>query len=364
MSGGSPAGGIYSGTGVSFGQFSPVIAGVGNHQITYTYTNSFGCSDDSREDEEVLAMPIVTFSTFQPVCLNVPTFNLTQGSPAGGIYSGTGVSNSQFSPLVSGAGTFILNYSYTDLFGCTSQDTSAITVHTLPSVNFASLTPVCQNTGPVVLNTGSPTGGIYSGTGVGNGIFYTGLAGAGQHAITYTFSNIYNCSNTAVQTMTVNPIPYPSLGPDILVCSNATTQLNAGSFSSYVWSTGARTQTINVDSTGRGLGKFPFNIIVTNSFGCVNKDTVYVTFDQCNGISNLTKPTEEFTVFPNPFSSMFTLLSKEGSDISIYDNKGALIMENKNAPSVFTFGETLSSGIYIIKVQNTFFTTYKLVLKN
>ena len=38
LSGGTPSGGIYSGSGVSNAIFSPINAGVGTHNITYTYT--------------------------------------------------------------------------------------------------------------------------------------------------------------------------------------------------------------------------------------------------------------------------------------------------------------------------------------
>jgi hypothetical protein len=44
LSGGSPAGGTYSGTGVSGGMFDPAIAGLGSHQITYTYSDG-NCSN-------------------------------------------------------------------------------------------------------------------------------------------------------------------------------------------------------------------------------------------------------------------------------------------------------------------------------
>ena len=43
MSGGSPAGGIYSGPQINNGQFVPSIAGVGYDSISYTYTDSNGC---------------------------------------------------------------------------------------------------------------------------------------------------------------------------------------------------------------------------------------------------------------------------------------------------------------------------------
>ncbi len=43
LTGGSPAGGTYTGTGVSNNNFSPSTAGVGTHTITYTYTDN-GCT--------------------------------------------------------------------------------------------------------------------------------------------------------------------------------------------------------------------------------------------------------------------------------------------------------------------------------
>jgi hypothetical protein len=44
LSGGSPSGGTWSGTGVSGGSFSPTTAGVGSSVITYTFTDSNNCT--------------------------------------------------------------------------------------------------------------------------------------------------------------------------------------------------------------------------------------------------------------------------------------------------------------------------------
>lgn len=43
LNGGEPAGGVYSGTGVSNNEFDPATAGIGSHPITYTYTSQSGC---------------------------------------------------------------------------------------------------------------------------------------------------------------------------------------------------------------------------------------------------------------------------------------------------------------------------------
>lgn len=49
LSGGSPQGGTYSGTGVSAGEFDPNAAGEGSHSITYTYEDENGCSNSASE---------------------------------------------------------------------------------------------------------------------------------------------------------------------------------------------------------------------------------------------------------------------------------------------------------------------------
>jgi hypothetical protein len=53
LSGGSPSGGVYSGPGVSNGEFNPATAGGGLHPITYTYTNANGCSGSETVAYEV-----------------------------------------------------------------------------------------------------------------------------------------------------------------------------------------------------------------------------------------------------------------------------------------------------------------------
>jgi Secretion system C-terminal sorting domain len=50
LTGGTPSGGTYSGTGVAGGTFDPVAAGAGTHTITYTFTDGLGCSNSASED--------------------------------------------------------------------------------------------------------------------------------------------------------------------------------------------------------------------------------------------------------------------------------------------------------------------------
>jgi hypothetical protein len=47
LTGGTPVGGTYSGDGVVGNTFDPSLAGAGSHEITYTYSDSNGCSNQS-----------------------------------------------------------------------------------------------------------------------------------------------------------------------------------------------------------------------------------------------------------------------------------------------------------------------------
>jgi uncharacterized protein (TIGR02145 family) len=60
LKGATPLGGIYSGAGVSAGQFLPGLAGPGLHVITYTYTNTYGCTRNATQNINVInPIPIV-----------------------------------------------------------------------------------------------------------------------------------------------------------------------------------------------------------------------------------------------------------------------------------------------------------------
>jgi hypothetical protein len=60
LSGGLPAGGIYSGTGVNSGLFDPAIAGAGTQTITYSYSDANGCSSLATQDLYVDACAVST----------------------------------------------------------------------------------------------------------------------------------------------------------------------------------------------------------------------------------------------------------------------------------------------------------------
>jgi PKD repeat protein len=85
---------------------------------------------------EVLLTPVVMLQPFSDVCVGTPPFELTGGSPAGGIYSGTGVTDGWFDPAVAGLGSHIIQYTFTALNDCENTAQETILVDPCTGIDF------------------------------------------------------------------------------------------------------------------------------------------------------------------------------------------------------------------------------------
>ncbi|MDW3648635.1 MAG: HYR domain-containing protein [Bacteroidia bacterium] len=248
VGGATPTGGIYSGPGVTDDAngltytFDPAIAGVGTKTLTYTYTDINGCTNSITDDVVVYAEPTVTYSAGPDVCINDGILTgQGGGSPTGGIYSGTGVTDDAngltytFDPGIAGLGTHTLTYTYTDGNGCTSAANDDIEVFDIPLVSFTAPADLCEQAPfQFGLGGGTPTGGTYSGPGViddANGLTYTFdpiTAGVGIHTITYTYADANGCSTTADDDVEIFALPTVSFSPVSGYCVDAAVQTGLG----------------------------------------------------------------------------------------------------------------------------------------
>lgn len=106
---------------------SITVATGGSYTVTQTVN---GCeSTPGSGTASPFTIPTVTLGNFQDVCLGAAAFTLTGGSPAGGSYSGPGVSSGAFDPSAAGVGTHSIVYSYTDGNGCSATTQNTITVN-------------------------------------------------------------------------------------------------------------------------------------------------------------------------------------------------------------------------------------------
>jgi hypothetical protein len=199
LTGGMPAGGTYSGTGVTGTDFDP---SVGTQTVTYTYTDGNGCTNSASTSITVNAAPMVSLSTFTAVCEDAADVTLTEGMPAGGMYSGTGVTADMFDPS---AGTQTITYTYTDGNGCSNSANEDFMVNPLPGVALTLPTDeLCDYNDAITLSGGTPANGAYSGNGVSAGMFDPATAGLGVSTITYSYTDANGCSASATDMINVD----------------------------------------------------------------------------------------------------------------------------------------------------------------
>jgi hypothetical protein len=98
-------------------------------QLIVTATGANGCANKDTLNVQVNPLPNVNYNNgFHKICLSDAPRPVYGGLPAGGYYSGNGIYGGIFYPDSTGVGQQIINYYYTNNFGCIGTDTSLIFV--------------------------------------------------------------------------------------------------------------------------------------------------------------------------------------------------------------------------------------------
>lgn len=170
--------------------------------IQVCYTSLTGCQTCTTVNFVENNAPPTEAGEYGPLCSSDAPITLG-GLPAGGTWSGPGVTGDTFDPAV---GTSTLIYTY-DVGNCLNIDSTTIIVNEAPTPDAGMYDAVCEAEGLISL-AGSPAGGTWSGAGVvdnGDGTFSfdpTGLLGI--NTLTYTATDASGCSASATVDIEVN----------------------------------------------------------------------------------------------------------------------------------------------------------------
>ena len=248
------------------GSFDPVLAGAGEHPITYILRDQFGCSYSYTDTLIVrnpprIEMTLDGFRNRTTFCAN-PVFidirsTLITGTIIDSIeYFGAGVIDSTLNPnsvFAGGGGTSIIWAEATDTSGCKAYDTLRITIIQAPTIDIdGAFNRVQSNYGPgnvyraehtycksdpIFTVDGNPTfldttanitRGVLTGAGVqllGNKYYYD----PGQvndtlevDTVRYTYTDSIGCVNTEMAIVKLDSVPIVSLNgfTNTQFCSN------------------------------------------------------------------------------------------------------------------------------------------------
>lgn len=139
--------------------------------------------------------------------------------------------------------------------------------------------------------------------------------------------------------------PVLDLGADQTVPAGDTVTLDAGQFTTYVWSTGDMTQIIKVDSSGVGFGTKKVYCRVTNTYG-TQSDTVRITFRPWGaGIGEANNLVSALRIFPSPSDGDFTIAFRAGKSAQV-----GVDLVNGNGITVWSSSLEATTGQNSIRV--------------
>ena len=247
---------------------------------TVTGTNGNGCVNTAQMTVIVNTLPVVTAGSNQSVC---PGTAVTLNGSGALFYSwNNGISNGlPFTP----SATTTYTVTGTASNGCSNTAQVQVILNALPTVSAGSNQTICP--GASVTLSGSGAASYSWNNSVSNGVAFTPTA---TTTYTVTGTNANGCSNTAQTTVTINPIPTVTGGPDVMSCTGETVVLSGQGANTYTWSNGVQ----------NGQGFVPtatgvYSVSGVDGFGCTGTDqvTVYVNSASSSTVTALACNTYE-----------------------------------------------------------------------
>lgn len=410
LSGASPAGGTYSGPGVSGGMFSPAVAGTGEKTITYTYDdggNTTTCTFTITVNPAAEKMEILGII---PVCVdesaNLPeyfgtitSFSTTPSEAVSVSWTGAGITGNsvagyQFTPAIAGPGFHRFYATATTSHGCTSGPfASSIAIDGAPAVSCPKDTTISVLDNAFTLtgaknltvrglpsSSGQPitdAGGIYTGTGVNSAtaIFDPSVAGEGVHPVTYTVNNgcgpaascIFNVKTT---TLPVRLLSFASKKKENKILLSWKTSEETG-FDRFEIekSKNPKNGFIQIGYIA-GKGATHDYSFLDNSAIIPGKPAYYrlkmVDLDGTYAYSKIVREaadgTKAMSVYPNPASGELSVISQSDLvDIQLINLKGLTVIAQKPDPSKINFLDVrrLPVGTYIVRMKDIYGQIYQ-----
>ncbi|MBK9287254.1 MAG: HYR domain-containing protein [Flavobacteriales bacterium] len=342
----TPAGGTWSGAGISGGTFEPNTAGPGSHTITYTAGDP-GCTSSATTIISVGNGPSATISYIgSPYCASAGSATVIRSGTADGTYSSAaGLSiNTATGTVNLGAsvpGNYVVTYTIPVASGCAQfQTTATITVSPAPIASISySGSPYCSNAGIATVTISGLTGGTFSSTAglsinAVTGAVTLGTSTIGTYTVNYTIAAAGGCAQyVRTASITIDPQPNATItaGGPLTFCPGGSVTLTSSSSTGNLWSTGATTQSVTVSTSGT------FSVTVTNGNGC-----------------SATSAGTTVTVNPNPPLPTITA----GGPLTFCPGGSVTLTSSSNTGNLWSTGATTqsitvsTSGAYSVTVTN------------
>ncbi|MBK8338792.1 MAG: hypothetical protein IPK99_01675 [Flavobacteriales bacterium] len=321
---------LYVQPNVATAQFDP-SQGAGTYTVQAIASGGNVCPDSIWTTITVHPLPELSLTPFDTLCSSSGPYTLDQGAPAGGAWSGFGVFGDVFEVGTPQFGNYVLNYSFTDLLGCTAIGSQVITVISKPSIfGPEDSTVYCTDDGPAyyfaIPANGTWAAPLDPSSGMLNPAGVSPLPFAGAAQYTYTDPTGGTCvSDPLAFTVLVAPVVTFALPQDLLFTNSPPLVLSGGLPLGGVYSIDGLPVT-QFDPALEGPGVY--EVWYTASNGPCAKgvtDTLFVVLD--NGLEEYRK--DALQVWPNPAASDLLVMSElpAAGRLRLTDAVGRIVLD-------------------------------------
>ncbi|MFN8393594.1 MAG: hypothetical protein U0176_02865 [Bacteroidia bacterium] len=242
-------------------QQSITVSNPGSYWVSVT--DGTGCS--GRDTVQLINYPVTPVNLGPDINVCQPSTVLNAGSGYASYAWSSGATTQQIT--VTTTGTY--SVTATTVNGCTTSDAIVVSFNPL-SFTLGPDQIVCEP--DVVVLDPQLTGNFTYNWSNGATTPTISLFVPGTHLIDLTVSNAFNCTAHDTVVVTIMPTPTSGLMNDTLLCRDTTITLAVSpGFSSYLWSTGATTQSITLANGG------VYSLTATAPNGCIRRDTVLIS---------------------------------------------------------------------------------------
>ncbi len=352
LGGASPTGGTYSGPGVTNNgngetfAFNPAAAGgPGTYTITYTAINGSMVTSMLT----VAEAPVVSVSTDGSILLDFGTVPISDGSPAGGTYSGPGVlPGNLFDPYLAGVGIYTITYTYTAANGCSGSDSFIVTV--TPGANDAcggatsidNLLGGALNVPQVSTefnNTGYTTAGDPS---TGYDCFVDQGGPSLEHTLWYTF--VGDGSKYRIRSVNCNNATPYNDDTQVAIYAGACNSLSPVACND---DENAPAQVYNFSVEVATQAGTAYRMLVDGYGGTEGRFCLEVTRLGLSAVIDISQTSIQ--VFPNPTEGDIQLRNVTAEMVEVFDNMGRLVLSEVNPGSNLDISQT-AAGVYFLKI--------------
>jgi hypothetical protein len=297
------------------------VTTAGTYSITVT--GASGCMSICSKILVDSPLPICAITGIATIC----TGQSTQLCASGGASYLWSTSATSSCIDVIAAGTYTVTV--TNANGCSSTCSQVVTVNPLPICLITGNDAICQAGQSSELCASGGTSYLWS---TGASASCITITATGTYSVTIT--NASGCISTCSKTIAINPSPVCTIAGNDAICSGQSIQLCASGGSSYLWSTGASTSCINVNSAGT------YSVTVTNASGCISTCSKIISTNPL--------PICAIVVNPGACAGQSTQLCASGGSSYLWSTGASTSCISVNATGTYTVTVTNASGCFSI----------------